>query len=581
MQATIRYGLDALSSIETTSLSTWMQSNPSALQLTDLIDYSESIAAETLLESALERMKTSGTRFAAVVEENRIVGVCSNAQIAIALGSRFGFSLNGRTSIGRHLLAEAMIVHKDESVFAVVNQALKRKGQAFYEDVAVVDDQDRLIGFIEVPHMAALQTTWVEQHARSIEVINCNLQLEIQERRRAEQTAQDALCAAEAAVRVKSEFLATMSHELRTPLNAVLGYAELLGTVPMGREEANWCAQINSSGQLLLRLINDVLDLAKIEAGRMQITPVSVDPRETLQTVFDQQSASAAKKRLEFTFTSAPDMPTRVKIDSLRLSQITGNLLSNALKFTAKGAVTLTLECIREGEDRAHLKLQVRDTGIGLKEDQLPRIFDKFTQADSSITRNFGGTGLGLAISRQLAELMGGTLEVSGRVSEGTCFTLSVPVEVTQWEQPNPVDRAVAIPPAPDKNLRSPANRHVLVVEDIVNNQDLMTAILSRMNYEVKLAENGLVAVALAQKHAFSCILMDCQMPVMDGYEATRRIRANEIDQGHGRTPIIALTANVVGGAVELCLAAGMDDYISKPFNSVEFWRVFDSWVQS
>jgi CheY-like chemotaxis protein len=324
-----------------------------------------------------------------------------------------------------------------------------------------------------------------------------------------------------------------------------------------------------------------VLDLAKMEAGRMQITPVSVDPRETLQIVFAQHQASAAKKRLEFTFNVEPDAPTRVKIDSLRLSQITGNLLSNALKFTAKGAVTMELAYSREGESRARLILHVRDTGIGLKEDQLGRIFDKFTQADSSITRNFGGTGLGLAISRQLAELMGGTLEVSSRVNEGTCFTLCVPVEVMQWGQPKLVDVPVVRPIAPTKNPLQSPTRKVLLAEDIVTNQELMIVILSRMNCEVKLAKNGFDAVALAKKHAFSCILMDCQMPVMDGYEATQRIRANELAQGRERTPIIALTANAMSGAVELCIAAGMDDYISKPFNSVEFWRVFDSWVQS
>lgn len=581
MKPTTAYGLTALRSIQPTSLSTWMQSNPSDLQLTDLIDYYESIESETLLESAFERLKVNGNRFAAVVQDHRVVGLCSNAQIAVALGSRFGFSLNGRISVARHLLPESMIVRKDASVFSVVNQALTRKRESFYEDIVVVDEHDHLIGLIEVAHMAALQTMWVDQHACAREIINRNLQIEIQERKRAEQTTQDALHAAEAAVRVKSEFLATMSHELRTPLNAVLGFAELLGTVPMGPVEANWCAQINSSGQLLLRLINDVLDLAKIEAGRMQITPVLVDLRKTLQSFLGHHQASASKKRLELNFTSAPEVPVRVKIDSLRLGQITGNLLSNAIKFTANGSVTLELNCTREGENRARLNLLVKDTGIGIQAEQLDRIFDKFTQADSSITRNYGGTGLGLAISRQLAELMGGALTVVSRINEGTCFTFSVPVEVVQWDQPSAIQGPAVITNSPYAAPTRPVTRHVLLVEDNVTNQELMISILTRMNFVFKVAQNGFQAVALAQKNEFSCILMDCQMPEMDGYEATRRIRANEAALGRLRTPIIALTANAMSGAEELCIAAGMDDYIAKPFNQVEFWRVFDSWVKA
>ena len=250
-------------------------------------------------------------------------------------------------------------------------------------------------------------------------------------------------------------------------------------------------------------------------------------------------------------------------------------------RFTANGAITLELNCTREGENRARLHLLVKDTGIGIQAEQLDRIFDKFTQADSSITRNYGGTGLGLAISRQLAELMGGSLTVVSRINVGTCFTFSVPVEVVQWDQPSSIQEPAVITNSPYAAPTRTVTRHVLLVEDNVANQELMISILTRMNFVFKVAQNGFQAVALAQKNEFSCILMDCQMPEMDGYEATRRIRANEAALRRLRTPIIALTANAMNGAEELCIAAGMDDYIAKPFNQVEFWRVFDSWVKA
>ena len=557
--------------------------DPDTLRITDLVGHSEAVDEWATLETVHQVFRNSDLRFVAVQRNGRVVGLCGRGQVTPILGTRFGFALYSQTAVSQYLLPNPMIVNEHESIYAVVNRALKREGEEFYDDIAVVDDAGRLKGLVEVARMAALQTEWVQQHARSLTATNRSLQAEIAERRQAEAVAQTAREAAEHAAQAKSDFLATMSHELRTPLNAMLGFADLLQSGRMEAEEASWCRQITSSGHLLLRLINDVLDIAKIEAGRLTISPHCVCLREVLETIFGQHQARADEKHLRFVFTVEPDVPVRVKIDALRLSQIVGNLLGNAIKFTAAGSVHLELAARSPAANHATLEIRVRDTGIGIHADHQDRIFDKFAQADSSTTRNYGGTGLGLSISRQLAELMGGEITLSSRCGEGSCFTLLLPVEVERGAP----DSLVSVPKIAatlvDQSVTTPGRPpcEVLLVEDIEANQVLATLILNKLGCTVTLAQNGHEAVTLAQQRDFACILMDCQMPQMDGYAATRCIRAEALTRARRHIPIIAMTANAMAGDRELCIAAGMDDYVSKPFGVKDLIRVLDTWSRA
>jgi signal transduction histidine kinase/CheY-like chemotaxis protein len=578
-------------------VSTGVSINHEPLNISDLISHHTSVDELATLETVQPVFKHSDLRFVAVERAGRVIGLCGLSHLTLMLGSRFGFALFGQTPVNQYLLPNPMIVSEKEPIQAVVNQALKRDGEAFYEDIAVVDEAGRLRGLVPVSRMAALQTEWLQQHARSLGATNQSLQVEIAERRQAEAVAQFARQAAERAAQAKSDFLATMSHELRTPLNAMLGFTELLQNGNLGEEESRWCTQITSSGRLLLGLISDVLDIAKIEAGRLDIVSKSVSIQEVLQTVFGHHQARANEKNLAYSFTVGSGVPKRVKVDVLRLSQIVGNLLGNAIKFTATGEVRMELAATAQTPNQTTLVLHIRDTGIGVRTEHQDRIFEKFAQADSSTTRNYGGTGLGLSISRHLAELMGGQLSLTSRYGEGSCFTLTLPVEVevelaatanvestpaVKRESLSPPHLVAPKPAPPSANPAEATTERppcdVLLVEDIEANQVLATLMLTKLGCTVTLAQNGLEAITLVQDREFTFILMDCQMPEMDGYTATRRIRETDLQSNRRRIPIIAMTANAMAGDRELCLEAGMDDYFSKPFGFADLTRVLAAW---
>jgi signal transduction histidine kinase/CheY-like chemotaxis protein len=363
---------------------------------------------------------------------------------------------------------------------------------------------------------------------------------------------------AEEASQSKSEFLANMSHEIRTPLNAVLGMMSLLRETPLTAIQQEYVSTARSSGAALLGVINDILDLSKIEAGKLEIESAPFVIRECLDAAMGILSAKAQSKGLAFTCEVAASVPAAIESDSARLRQVLVNLLDNAIKFTPRGAVRLEVEAGPEQDGLGELRFTVRDTGIGIPADRLERLFKPFSQADSSMSRLYGGTGLGLVISQRLAERLGGRLWVESEPDRGSAFFF------TLRGRPAPVAPVRLASGTYDlAGLAEHQPLRILLAEDNSINQRVGLLLLERIGYVADVAGNGIEALEALRRQPYDLILMDVQMPVMDGLEATRRIRADFPAERQPR--IVALTANVLREQREACLAAGMDDFVQKP----------------
>ncbi len=407
----------------------------------------------------------------------------------------------------------------------------------------------------------------LQERDRMLAERNRELELAVQQATSARESAEQAL-------RVKSMFLANMSHEIRTPMNGILGLTEILLQSPLPEREREHVRTVLQSGRALLKIINEILDFSKIEAGKLVLNPTDFDLSDFLQELMQLFGQQASQQGLSLSLQIDKETPPWVCADAGRLRQILANLLGNALKFTPAGSVVLRVSSSPQANAAIQLVFEVADTGIGISASQHSQIFEEFNQGDSSAARRHGGTGLGLSIAMRLARLMQGSMSVQSQQGMGSTFVLKVEAQAI----PAPATPAAA----PDATGLVFTACRVLVVEDNLVNQIVAQAALERLGCQVDLADGGAEGVQAARLERYDLVLMDCQMPEVDGYEATRQIRLWELAQKSARRlPIAALTAHAMAGDREKCEAAGMDDYLSKPMSAADLQKLLLRWLPS
>ncbi|MBF0211547.1 MAG: response regulator [Desulfamplus sp.] len=485
----------------------------------------------------------------------------------------------------RHLKADPKTAHIPV-VFVTAMSDIEDEAEGFR--VGCVD-------YITKPISRSIVLARIKTH---LTIANQKQELEFLNRELEEQTkiAKEMATKAKKANASKSEFLANMSHEIRTPMNGVIGLTKLLLETQLQDGQRNYAEIILSSAKSLLSIINDILDFSKIEAKKIELEYIDFKPKNLLDNIVELLFPSAKEKTLELISFIDPALPTFLNGDANRLRQILLNLVGNALKFTHKGYVKVSSTLIGEDHYSSNLivKFEVQDSGIGVPVERQALLFAPFIQADASTTRKYGGTGLGLAISKKLVDMMGGQIGFQSVVDRGSTFWFTVklgqPSEILESESLKDVDLITPVIPTAPINPVTPTRQigsdgrsdaKILLVEDNITNQVVATAMLNNFGYQVDVANNGKEALEAINRNFYELIIMDCQMPEMDGYEATKSIRAGLAGKQNLDIPIIAMTANAIMGDRERCIAAGMSDYIAKPIDPDILKKVLKRWIIS
>ncbi|UCB55320.1 MAG: response regulator [Thiotrichales bacterium] len=411
--------------------------------------------------------------------------------------------------------------------------------------------------------------TNLTQAGVKLENMNRELTDEIEYVKRMEKELKQAKDKAEEMSQAKGEFLANMSHEIRTPMNGVIGTLQLLSDTDLGSVQKEYVDTAHKSAHSLLTILNDILDLSKIEAGKLNIELIPLDLSEIVNQLITLHTMTAEEKCIEFYADIDKRLPAVLTGDPTRIRQILANLVSNALKFTEKGHVALKVRVVSIDDDKADIRFEVEDTGVGIEENVKDKLFNEFTQADGSTTRKYGGTGLGLAIVKQLVEMMEGRFGVESVPGEGSTFWFRLPLAVGE-------EQSMEQPQEQERELKEKLSGHVLLVEDNPINQMVAQKMLEKIGIQSTLAGDGQEALDKLAQESFDAVLMDCQMPVMDGFVATQNIRQQE---ALNDLPVIAMTANVMEGDREKCLGAGMNDYIGKPVVEADLKKTLARWL--
>ena len=511
---------------------------------------------QTLLESASEGI--------VIVSEQGIIKMV-NARLL----SLFGFSRNEMLGHAIEMLVPPRLAKQhEEHRIRFVEQPRNRPMGTALDILAQRKDGSEFPVDVSLSHV----------HTRQGMVVMAFI-ADVSERKQIEKDLARARDQAMEASRLKSEFLATMSHEIRTPMNSIIGISELLLETGLNEEQDKLARLVKDAGANLLNIINDILDTSKIEAGKLHLEYIDFDLWSEIEIVTAMMKTKADEKQIVLIAQVASDVPHRVHGDPGRLRQVLINLLSNAIKFTLKGTVELHIALENLDDRRATVFFSVKDTGIGIPASVQSQLFQPFVQADGSTTRKFGGTGLGLAICRKLLELMDGKIGVKSQEGKGSTFWFTVPYGLAHEEGfPKNVQQSYQPTSYFPCQKADKSSSKILLVEDNEVNTLIALKNLERLGYCADRVANGREALEALRRHPYSLVLMDCQMPEMDGFDATRAIRANEQQNG-GHIPIVAMTANAMAEDKERCLAVGMDDYISKPIDRKILASILEHWI--
>ena len=409
--------------------------------------------------------------------------------------------------------------------------------------------------------------------SKSLERLNQSLKGEIEHSKLIEAELKEARDRAENMSQAKGEFLANMSHEIRTPMNGVIGTLQLLEDTGLSDEQKDFVQTAHKSAEALLAILNDILDLSKIEAGKLQFENIAFNLRQIISDIVILHSLKAEQQGVELRQTIDEKLPAYIMGDPTRMRQVIVNLVSNALKFTREGEVAIAVEVLSADSQSVQLKISVTDTGIGIPAEAQENLFKAFTQADGSTTRKYGGTGLGLAIVSQLVEMMQGELGVESEEGRGSSFWFIASFAIAEQQEEKSSEKTVA-------QTALAIDARILLVEDNPINQMVASKMLEKFGLKPELANNGVEALDKLQQQDFDLVLMDCQMPEMDGFEATKEVRRQNLTTADGSPlPIVAMTANVMSGDRERCLEVGMDDYIGKPVKRDKLEEVLRKWL--